>query len=163
MSKAWLHTGVLLVAFTVSFIGCSEEGENNPGERQGRQIAFTDTVQFISKSGEEKASIGVAIADDDNERSLGLMDVNELAPDKGMLFIFPDEQPRSFWMANTPLPLDIIYINADREIVRIHRNTQPFSEENFPSGDPAKYVVEVNAGYCVSHDIQEGMLTRIRD
>lgn len=97
------------------------------------------------------------MADEDSERNQGLMDIRNLPQSKGMLFIFEETQPRSFWMANTPLPLDIIFVNADKEIVRIHHNTQPFSEKNFSSGEPAKYVVETNAGYCVSHDIQEGM------
>lgn len=86
-----------------------------------------------------------------------MMDVRDLPKSKGMLFIFEENQPRSFWMANTPLPLDIIFVNENKEIVRIHHSTQPFSEQNFESGDPAKYVIETNAGFCVSHDIQEGM------
>lgn len=98
----------------------------------------------------------VAVADDNHERNQGLMDVRDLPSSKGMLFIFDENQPRSFWMANTPLPLDIIFVNADKEIVRIHHNTQPFSEKSFASDEPAKYVVETNAGYCISHDIQEG-------
>lgn len=97
------------------------------------------------------------MADDTSERNHGLMDVRDLPQSKGMLFIFEKNEPRSFWMANTPLPLDIIFVNTDGEIVRIHHSTQPFSEENYTSGQPAKYVIEVNAGYCISHDIQEGM------
>lgn len=85
------------------------------------------------------------------------MDVRELPKSKGMLFIFENDQPRSFWMANTPLPLDIIFVNAEKEIVRIHHSTQPFSEKSFPSEKPAKFVIETNGGYCIAHDIQEGM------
>ena len=62
----------------------------------------------------------------------------------------------SFWMANTPLPLDIIYVNAAREVVTIQRNTVPYSEESVPSTRPATYVVEVNAGYADRHGIAEG-------
>ncbi|HEX6982180.1 MAG TPA: DUF192 domain-containing protein [Balneolaceae bacterium] len=107
--------------------------------------------------GDTVSTIEVAVADTDQERSQGLMDVRELGESKGMLFIFEGEQPRSFWMANTPLPLDIIFVNAEGEIVRIHHSAKPFSEENFLSGEPAKYVVEVNAGYTIAHDIKEGM------
>lgn len=85
------------------------------------------------------------------------MNVTNLPSDKGMLFIFEDNQPRSFYMANTPLSLDIIFVNEDKEIVRIHNNTQPYSDKNLTSGKPARYVVETNGGYCLSHDIQEGM------
>jgi hypothetical protein len=65
-------------------------------------------------------------------------------------------------MANTPLSLDIIFANSDFEIVRIHRNTQPYSSRSIESGRPAKYVVEVNAGYAVNHDIREGMTIAIQ-
>ena len=98
------------------------------------------------------------MADDANERNEGLMNVSNLPQNRGMLFIFEEQQPLSFWMANTPLPLDIFFVNEDMEIVRIHRNTPPYTEENFTSGDePALYAVETNAGFAVSHDIQEGM------
>lgn len=74
-----------------------------------------------------------------------------------MLFIFQKEEPRSFWMANTPLSLDIMFVNADKEIVRIHHSTPPFSHENFKSGVPAQYAIETNGGFAVAHDIREGM------
>ena len=73
-----------------------------------------------------------------------------------MLFIFPNEEYRSFWMANTPLSLDIIFVNSAREIVTIQRDAVPFSEESVPSTKPATYVVEVNAGYADRHGLAEG-------
>jgi len=125
-------------------------------EDRSRSLEYVRSVSFLSTSGDTLSTVEVAVADEDSERNQGLMDIRNLPQSKGMLFIFEETQPRSFWMANTPLPLDIIFVNADKEIVRIHHNTQPFSEKNFSSGEPAKYVVETNAGYCVSHDIQEG-------
>lgn len=122
---------------------------------------YTRSVAFLAE-GDTVSTIEVAIADDDRERSQGLMDVRSLPTSKGMLFIFEGEEPRSFWMANTPLPLDIIFVNADGEIVRIHHNAKPFSQENYVSGKPAKYVIEVNAGYTILHDIQEGMKVGIK-
>ncbi|MEX0929125.1 MAG: DUF192 domain-containing protein [Balneolales bacterium] len=114
-------------------------------------------VHFLNTAGDTISTIRAAVADTENKRNLGLMNVYELPSDAGMLFIFDNEEARSFWMANTPLPLDIIYINRDREIVRIHQNTTPFSEQQIPSGQPARYVVEVNGGYTINHDIREGM------
>lgn len=107
----------------------------------------TDTVSTIE----------VAVADDNRSRSEGLMNVMELPENTGMLFIFDNEQPRSFWMANTPLPLDILFVNSELNIVRIHRNTRPYSQESIQSEEPARFVVEVNAGYTLEHDIREGM------
>lgn len=76
--------------------------------------------------------------------------------DKGMLFIFPVEELQSFWMRNTFIPLDIIFINAQKTIVKIHANTQTLSDQSYPSMQPSQYVVEVNGGFCSTHNIKEG-------
>ena len=74
----------------------------------------------------------------------------------GMLFIFPYEAEQSFWMKNTVIALDMIFVNSKLEIVKIHHNTTPFSEQSYSSGKPAEYVVEVNAGYSNRMGIKEG-------
>lgn len=151
-----------ILGFIAIFSACAEpEPESEETGETGRELEYTSTVSFINADGEIAATITVAIADEEHTRNTGLMDVQNLPEDSGMLFIFEDEQPRSFWMANTPLPLDIIYANSNHEIVRIHRNTTPYSNESFESGEPAMYVVEVNAGFTIRHDITEQMLIRI--
>ena len=97
--------------------------------------------------------VAVEVADTQEKRQLGLMYRNELPAFGGMLFIFPQESPLSFWMKNTPLPLDILYINADFTIVHIAENAAPYSTANIPSQHPAKYVLEVNGGFCRQHGI----------
>jgi uncharacterized membrane protein (UPF0127 family) len=136
---------------------CSEEKEPEDAPAQGRTLEYTHQVTFLNRKENPITTIEVALADEPKERNEGLMDVNSLPPDKGMLFIFEEQQPLSFWMANTPLSLDIIFVNENKEIVRIHHSTQPFTQKDFPSGKPAKYVIETNAGFCISHDIREGM------
>lgn len=131
-------------------------------KKNNRELDFTAQVSFYSSDSEQLIStIDVVIADDDDSRSEGLMNVHELPADAGMLFMFENEQPRSFWMANTPLSLDIMFVNSDFEIVRVHRNTTPYSHDQIRSELPAKYVVEVNAGYSVRHDITEGMIISV--
>lgn len=80
----------------------------------------------------------------------------ELPELRGMLFLFPREAPLSFWMKNTPLPLDIIFINAAHTIVGIAQNTTPFSRKPLPSGSPAQFVLEVNSGFCQQHGVAIG-------
>lgn len=138
-----------------ALMACSKTETPNPPLSQGTQIVVERTIQIVTTK--DTLTIEVALADNDQERAAGLMDVRELAPNQGMLFIFPTEEPRAFWMANTPLPLDMLFINEAGEIVRIHRDTQPFSEQQYPSEKPAKYVLEMEGGYCVDHDILEGM------
>lgn len=146
---------------------CSQTQEKsntkNTDKKSGRQLTYERNVSFLTTDGDTLSTVEVAIADEDSERNQGLMDVRELPQSKGMLFIFEENQQRSFWMANTPLALDIIFVNENRKIVRIHHNTQPFSEKSFKSVKPAKYVIETNAGYCISHDIKEGMEVRFNE
>lgn len=97
----------------------------------------------------------VEIADTPEARSRGLMFREELAPDEGMLFVFPDTQPRSFWMRNTPLPLSIAYIDERGRILEIHA-MEPYSEVPVRSRNPARYALEVNRGRFRELGIEPG-------
>jgi len=72
------------------------------------------------------------------------------------LFIFPDSQYRSFYMRNTEIPLDIIYIDQDNAIISIQKNAKPFDETSLPSEGPAKYVLEINAGLSTQWHLEKG-------
>jgi uncharacterized membrane protein (UPF0127 family) len=147
----------LLLLSLLILVACSENNKQTTPADLGRTLDFTGELTFLNSENESIVSIQIAVADDEDSRRLGLMDVHRLGANEGMLFIFEEEKPLSFWMANTPLPLDIIYVNRALEIVRIYKNTRPFSTQSLPSGAPAIYVVEVNAGFTNQHDIQEGM------
>lgn len=110
------------------------------------------TVESSGKAHEFTVEVAVTAP----ERSRGLMFREEMAADHGMLFIFEQEGDRYFWMKNTPLPLDIIYIDAAGSIVSIAADTTPFSEQTIPSGAPAKYVLELNAGTSAERGIKVG-------
>lgn len=146
-----------ILILLILLYGCSENNTQTSPVDLGRTLDFVGELSFLSFQNEELVSIKIAVADDEDSRRLGLMDVHRLGQKEGMLFIFEAEQPLSFWMVNTPLPLDIIYVNSALEIVRIYQNTRPFSTQTLPSGAPARYVVEVNAGFTAQFDIQEGM------
>lgn len=88
----------------------------------------------------------VEIADTAREREYGLMCRKAVAPDRGMLFLFPQAQPQAFWMRNTLAALDIIYIGSDGRVVSITRNAKPLDETPLPSAGPAQFVLELAAG-----------------
>ncbi|MFZ1731791.1 MAG: DUF192 domain-containing protein [Bacteroidota bacterium] len=121
-----------------------------------REMREDASLTFRASDGSVRTSVNIEIVEDDASRTQGLMGRQHMAETQGMLFIFPDEDYRSFWMANTPLPLDIIYVNKALKIVTIQRNTVPYSEESVPSTAPATYVIEVNAGFADRHGIVEG-------
>lgn len=159
--KSILLSFIFLFSIGLTFNSCGEkESSDNQNQNKGVQLEYTGQVTFLNQSGEEVSTIRVAVADDQQSRNQGLMDVTRLPSDAGMLFIFPTEDELSFYMANTPLPLDIMFVNADSTIIRIHHNTTPFNSSQLNSDGPAQYVVETNAGYAVSNDIQEGMKIR---
>ena len=111
---------------------------------------------IMSADNRVKARVDIEIAESPDELEIGLMDRSAMDADQGMLFLFPREDYRSFWMKNTILPLDMIFINADMEIVTIHADTTPFSEQSYPSTRPARYVLEVNAGFAQDRGIGTG-------
>jgi uncharacterized protein len=108
------------------------------------------------QTGTVLAQVSVQIADSEEERSTGLMQCTYLPDTTGMLFIFDDSAPRSFWMKNTAISLDIVFANAEKEIVKIHAYTIPYAIDSYPSEQSAQYVVEVNGGYCEKQGIREG-------
>jgi uncharacterized protein len=98
----------------------------------------------------------VEIADDVRERSLGLMFRRAMADDEGMLFDFRVEEPASFWMRNTHIPLDMLFIKADGTIESIAERTTPLSEKSVPSKGPVRFVLEINGGLSDTLGIAPG-------
>jgi uncharacterized membrane protein (UPF0127 family) len=98
----------------------------------------------------------VEVARTPSERSRGLMFREELPKDHGMLFDFGQEQSVAFWMKNTPLPLDLLFIKADGEIVRITEQAEPYSQKLLPSGQPVRYVLEILGGSAAERGIRPG-------
>jgi uncharacterized membrane protein (UPF0127 family) len=114
------------------------------------------SLSFIPAGKSDTVTIDIEVVDNQAEISRGLMYRPYLPEFAGMLFIFPQEEVRSFWMKNTYISLDILFVNSDLEIVTIQSNTQPLSTAPVPSFKPARYVIEVNAGFTSKHNIKEG-------
>ena len=135
-------SAVIAVLFGILLLGCAAA--------KPRVVFHT---QFIQKS------VEVELADEPAEWARGLMYRESLAPDTGMLFVFPNDHPQTFWMKNTKIPLDLLFINSAGTIVDI-RELQPCTAEpceTYTSKSVAKYVLEVNAGFAKTHDIAPGV------
>lgn len=102
----------------------------------------------------------VELADTPEARAKGLMFRRSMPPDHGMLFDFEVEQPVAFWMKNTPLPLDMLFIDARGVIARIEADATPYSETPIPSGRPVRAVLELNAGTAARLGIAPGARVR---
>ena len=142
------------------------------GKRRNRAslglIAFFGAEQALACSADAidirtdagVATYSVEIADDAAERAQGLMFRDEMPRDHGMYFVDPSGRPVAFWMKNTPLPLDIIYINERGIVCSIAADTTPYSEEALPSGCAAQTVLELNAGEAQAAGIRVGAPVR---
>lgn len=108
------------------------------------QAADPHTLEIASKSGVH--IFAVEVVDNDADRAKGLMFRKALPEGQGMLFDFQHEQNVSFWMQNTYIPLDMLFIKADGRILRIAENTTPLSTRMIPSGGPVRGVLEVIGG-----------------
>lgn len=101
-------------------------------------------------------TIDIEIADDDYLTQTGLMYRDSMEEHQGMLFVFPKADYHYFYMKNTKIPLDIIYIDANKTIVSFQKNAKPFDENSLPSEKPAKYVLEINAGLSDKWNLEVG-------
>jgi uncharacterized membrane protein (UPF0127 family) len=103
-----------------------------------------------------KLSLNIKIADNDSARMKGLMFVRNLPENEGMLFIMEDEAQVNMWMKNTYIPLDMIFINSNKEIVSMAENTKPLSTEIISSKNKVKYVLEINGGLAKKSGLKIG-------
>ena len=132
---------IFIIFLLVFLVGCAKNSS----------LALID-------SGEKIIKVNVEIADDNSERMQGLMNRVKLDENSGMLFVFDNENYYAFWMKNTLIPLDMIFISKKMEIVEI-KNAQPCKEDPctlYSPSKPAKYVLEVNGGFTARNSIKVG-------
>lgn len=162
----------LFLSFCVAVLllvsGCgpdSAEPNSRSGDdtASGEPIPFDEEGELTIRSGsdDEIVTLQIEIAETDSARIRGMMQ-RESFPDNtsGMLFPFASEAPRYFHMSNTPLSLDLFFIDADSTIVSISKYARPFSSDLIESGAPAQYVLETPAGFADTYGITEGDRTR---
>ncbi|MBT8273553.1 MAG: DUF192 domain-containing protein [Bacteroidia bacterium] len=142
----------LCVLFSLIHFSCNDEKQKivKPVEIEFRK----DGELSLFRQDSLLAKFNIEIADDEYERQTGLMYRRQMNDDEAMLFIFPSEDYRSFYMKNTYIALDIIYIDQKGEIVSFQYDAQPLDEKALPSNIPAKYVLEIKAGLAEKYDIQ---------
>ncbi|MBN4070368.1 DUF192 domain-containing protein [Olleya sp. AH-315-F22] len=111
---------------------------------------------FKSISDSVITTFDIEIADTDYETQTGLMHRHSMLENRGMLFVFPEMSLRSFYMKNTYIPLDIIYLDKDKLIVSIQENAKPLNKTSLTSQVPAQYVFEINAGLTQKWSLKVG-------
>lgn len=125
------------------------------------QFKKEGTLAFLNAEKDTmRPLLDIELAITDEEVQYGMMYRRSIPKNTGMLFIREREEQQSFWMRNTYVPLDIIYIASDSSIVSMVENAIPLSDIGLPSKGPAQYVLEVAGGFCTQHSIEEGHFVR---
>jgi uncharacterized membrane protein (UPF0127 family) len=148
-------TSLLLGLFFLQLSACNES-KNVKAVEKTIEFKAEGTLSISQPENNKTISFEIEIADNPYERQTGLMYRTNLDVDKGMLFIFDEEQILNFYMKNTPLALDLIFLNKQLEIVHIHKNAIPNDLTGISSVQPAQYVLEIQAGLSDLHLLQKG-------
>ena len=109
---------------------------------------------ILMPEGQAPSKVRVSLARTDVERQHGLMYVQNLATDDGMLFIFDADSVQSFWMKNTLIPLDMIFIRGDMTVAGVVANAAPLTLDPQTVGLPSRFVLEVNGGWAAQHGVR---------
>lgn len=116
--------------------------------------------RVVIETAQGRVGVEVEIADTPAKRARGLQYRSELGEREGMLFVFASEERQSFWMKNTLIPLDLIFIGRDRTIVGIVEQAAPLSTEPLEVGSPSQFVLEVPGGFCRRYGVRVGQKVR---
>ena len=150
-------TSFLLVLFGILILNLSACKQEKKGIKQ-TEVTFKKEgeLTIFKATDSTEIKLDIEIADTDFEVQTGLMYRDSMRNNQGMLFVFDDVTERSFYMKNTKISLDIIYIAEDKSILSFQKNAKPFDESSLPSNAPAKYVLEVNAGLVDAWSLSVG-------
>ncbi|MDO6455887.1 DUF192 domain-containing protein [Celeribacter halophilus] len=134
----------------------------SPAPLLAENLCRADEVIVTSPDAAEANVVrfSVEIADDAEERALGLMNRPEMARSHGMLFVYEKPQPVAFWMANTLIPLDMIFVDQRGVVTRVHEEAIPLDRTAIPGGDAVFAVLEINGGLAKALDIRPGDVLR---
>ena len=120
------------------------------------QFTKEGELTFFSKNNKTIITIDIEIPDTLEEITRGLMDRRIMADTEGMLFVHDKFESRFFWMKNTHIPLDMIFVDKKMQVVKIEKHTTPLSEDLITVPEGTRYTIEVNAGFCDQHGIKIG-------
>lgn len=156
---SWIRALYLGAILAFGAAACAQSETVAPASEQTQRLPVE---RLTVETAQGPRSFQVEIADDDAERERGLMFRREMARDHGMLFDFQNPRPVEFWMHNTHLSLDIIFIGPDGRILNIHENATPYSDDSLPSLGVTRGVLEINGGLSRQLGIAPGDRVRHR-
>lgn len=162
IKKFWFQILLFVIIILAIIFLSIKPNFNNGSEKKVNSRPINDfrkegILSFYKKGNQKEIlTIDIELADNEHERARGLMYRYKMSDRAGMLFLMDREEPQSFWMRNTYIPLDIIFMNKEFRIVKIQKYTRPLTDDPIPSIENSIYVLEVVEGFCDMHGIMEG-------
>ncbi|MBK8253086.1 MAG: DUF192 domain-containing protein [Polyangiaceae bacterium] len=160
--KAW-GTKPQREPFVAGFVApdCPEKGDKITPPPPKDPLRTATAIFEDAKSGGSAPSITVEVAETETTRQRGLMMRKSMPENRGMIFVFEQRRVHEFWMHNTCIPLDMMFVDKDGFITGIEENVPTMNDNTYTSGCPALYVIEVNAGWSRAHGVMPGQKVRI--
>lgn len=148
----------LLIALVlgISLFSCNKKNDKNRIKPPEIVFKHEGNLSVLDSLKSPKITLEIEIADNDFEHQTGLMYRKKMKSNRGMLFVFNKSEMKSFYMKNTFIPLDIIFIDYNKQIINIAKNTKPLKEQSVYSEAPAYYVLEINAGMSDQWGLSKG-------
>ncbi|MFB9055001.1 DUF192 domain-containing protein [Formosa undariae] len=147
---------VLVFAVCILNTSCKDDKKVNLAPTEISFHKEGELQLYKAKTDSIIKTLNIEIADTEYDRETGLMYRSSMEDTNAMLFVFPNEEPRGFYMKNTQFALDIIYIGENKTIVTIAKNAKPMDETTVLSHKPAMYVLEINSGLADAWQLKEG-------
>jgi uncharacterized protein len=144
---------MLLLVLSIAANACSHSTQ---AARRGEP-----EVVLATRAGEQH--VKVEIARTEPEKQHGLMYRQKLEPGRGMIFLWPQPEPLKFWMKNTYIPLDMIFIGGDRHVVYVEENAEPLTTSTRGPDEDSQFVLEVPGGWARAHGVERGVAVKFVD
>ena len=144
---------MMLFAVMLAAAGCRQTQPKHEGSEP--------EVILSTRVGEQH--VRVEIARNDAERQRGLMFRQSLEGGRGMIFLWDHPEPMKFWMKNTYIPLDMVFINADKHVIFVEENAEPLTMQTRGPDEDSQFVLEVPGGWARAHGIERGTSVRFKD
>jgi len=143
---------MLLLVLSVAASACSHSAAQQRREPE---------VILATRAGEQRVKVEIARSEDEKHR--GLMYRQHLDAGRGMIFLWSSPEPLKFWMKNTYIPLDMIFIGADKHVVYVEENAEPLTTESRGPDEDSQFVLEVPGGWARAHGVERGVAVKFVD
>ena len=155
-----LRTLIAVAALATALAGCSSNSNSSQGAKGAGALKVSEVGTVIIEAAGRTARVKAEVVRSFEDQRKGLMHRKALCASCGMLFIYPRQENHTFWMKNTFIALDMIFVSDEKRVVGAVENAEPLSEESLSVDKPSRFILEVNGGFVKKHGVKVGAMVR---